>query len=255
MSVPKIIFVIPYRDRNNHLNFFKRQMKYILEDVPKEDYEMFFVHQLDKNPFNRGAMKNIGFLAMKEKYPKDYKTITFVFNDIDTMPFNKGELDYKTTKGNIKHFYGFRFSLGGIVSVTGEDYEKMNGFPNFWSWGYEDNDFQRRATDNKITIDRSTFFYILDKNFIHLHHGLVREVNPEDKKRFNMKSNEGIKDIKKLKYVINENMINVNTFETGNSPNKEKLLLYQLDKESPLKRTDNRFNSNRMAKAKMRMFL
>lgn len=255
MSVPKIIFVIPYRDRNNHLNFFKRQMKYILEDVPKEDYEMFFVHQLDKNPFNRGAMKNIGFLAMKEKYPKHYKTITFVFNDIDTMPFNKGELDYKTTKGNIKHFYGFRFSLGGIVSVTGEDYEKMNGFPNFWSWGYEDNDFQRRATDNKITIDRSTFFYILDKNFIHLHHGLVREVNPEDKKRFNMKSNEGIKDIKKLKYVINEDMINVNTFETGNSPNKEKLLLYQLDKESPLKRTDNRFNSNRMAKAKMRMFL
>lgn len=255
MSVPKIIFVIPYRDRNNHLNFFKRQMKYILEDVPKEDYEMFFVHQLDKNPFNRGAMKNIGFLAMKEKYPKDYKTITFVFNDIDTMPFNKEDLDYKTTKGNIKHFYGFRFSLGGIVSVTGEDYEKMNGFPNFWSWGYEDNDFQRRATDNKITIDRSTFFYILDKNFIHLHHGLVREVNPEDKKRYNMKSNEGIKDIKKLKYVINEDMINVNTFETGNSPNKEKVLLYQLDKESPLKRTDNRFNSNRMAKAKMRMFL
>lgn len=255
MSVPKIIFVIPYRDRNNHLNFFKRQMKYILEDVPKEDYEMFFVHQLDKNPFNRGAMKNIGFLAMKEKYPKDYKTITFVFNDIDTMPFNKGELDYKTTKGNIKHFYGFRFSLGGIVSVTGEDYEKMNGFPNFWSWGYEDNDFQRRANDNKITIDRSTFFYILDKNFIHLHHGLVREVNPEDKKRYNMKSNEGIKDIKKLKYVINEDMINVNTFETGNSPKKEKLLLYQLDKESPLKRTDNIFNSNRMTKAKMRMFL
>ena len=50
-------------------------------------------------------------------------------------------------------------------------------------------------------------------------------------------------------------MINVNTFETGNSPNKDKVLLYQLDKESPLKRTDNRFNSKRMTKAKMRMFL
>jgi hypothetical protein len=43
---------------------------------------------------------------------------------------SKNLINYATTVGNIKHFYGFTFTLGGIVSITGEDFEKMNGYLN-----------------------------------------------------------------------------------------------------------------------------
>ena len=101
---PKIIFIVPYRHRIQHLTHFRQYMKHILEDV--SDYKMYIAHQDDTRTFNRGAVKNIGFLAMKQLYPNDYKNITFVFNDVDTMPFTKNIINYNTTPGIIKHFYG-----------------------------------------------------------------------------------------------------------------------------------------------------
>ena len=83
--VPKIVFIVPYKNRKYHKIHFEIYMKYILEDIPTNNYEIFFVYQKDNRPFNRGAMKNIGFLAIKNKYPNDYQNITFVFNDIDTI--------------------------------------------------------------------------------------------------------------------------------------------------------------------------
>jgi hypothetical protein len=101
-------------------------MKYIMEDFKKSEYSIFFVEQKDNRDFNRGALKNIGFLAMKKKYPSSYKKMTFVFNDIDTFPYKKRLLNYKTQKGIIKHFFGFENTLGGIFSITGEDFESIS---------------------------------------------------------------------------------------------------------------------------------
>ena len=56
---------------------------------------IFLIKQIIE--FNRGATKNIGFLAMK--YPDTYKQITFVFNDVDTIPNKKNLFNYKTRKG------------------------------------------------------------------------------------------------------------------------------------------------------------
>ena len=103
-------------------------------------------------------MKNIGFLSVKNIYPRDYKNITLVFNDVDCMPSKKGLLNYETTNHVIKHFYGYTYALGGIVSIKAGDFEAINGFPNFWGWGYEDNMLQNRALKSQIKIDRSTFF-------------------------------------------------------------------------------------------------
>ena len=47
--------------------------------------------------------------------------------------------------------------LGGIVSITAGDFEKINGFPNLWSWGYEDNALNQRAKFHNITIDEVSF--------------------------------------------------------------------------------------------------
>jgi hypothetical protein len=216
--IPKLVFIIPYRDREEQKKFYQRHMKTILEDTPESDYKIFFIHQNDKRNFNRGALKNIGFLYVRNLYPNDYKNITIVFNDVDIMPLNKNFIDYKTTRGIIKHFYGFTFTLGGIVSITGADFEAINGFPNFWAWGYEDNALQHRAIRKGIHIDRSRFFPIMDKNFIILHDGTTRVVNKNEFDRYVNSTPEGINSINRLSYTIDETdntLININTFETG----------------------------------------
>ena len=162
-----IVFIIPYRDRYYHKVHFDKYMEYILEDYDKDEYRFLFVHQQDDLPFNRGAMKNIGFLYVKENYT-NYKDITLVFHDIDTIPAEKGLLDYKTRQGVVKHFYGFRFALGGIVSITAGDFERVNGFPNYWNWGYEDNVLNMRIIQNpNMIINRNTFFDFGSMQILH----------------------------------------------------------------------------------------
>ena len=109
---PKIVFIVPYRNRANNLNVFRVMMTHILEDYDPSSYEVFFAHQDDMRPFNRGGIKNVGFMAARDRYPNTYKDITFVFNDVDTVPSVKGLIDYETTRGVIKHFYGVNFALG-----------------------------------------------------------------------------------------------------------------------------------------------
>ena len=208
--VPKIIFIVHYRDRIQHKHFFDVYMKHILEDIPKNTYEIYYAEQNDKRPFNRGAMKNIGFMAMMEKYKQHYQDITFVFHDVDSLPYKKNIINYETTRGTIKHFYGFEHLLGGIVSITGHDFKLINGFPNFWTWGYEDNILQSRALKANLTIDRSTFFKINNPNILHFFHGSTR--NHDITMTGNHKTNSGIKTIFDLNYTIHNNTICINHF-------------------------------------------
>lgn len=225
---PEVIFIVPYRDRERHRTFFRKHMIAILEDLAEGSYRIYFVHQRDNQPFNRGAIKNIGFMAMKKEYPNDYKNITFVFNDIDVMPFEKNTLCYKTNEGTVKHFYGFNFALGGIVSITGSDFEKVNGYPNFWAWGWEDNELQKRVEKIGMKIDRSTFFTILSKDFIHHHHGAFREVNPDEKRRYALSTTEGIRDVRLDTFFIEDDMIQVDSFTTSTTPTPEKNQTFSL---------------------------
>lgn len=217
-TVPKIIFIIPYRNRKQHQVYFSYYIQKIMEDIPSQDWMYYFVHQTDDRPFNRGAMKNIGFLAIKYKYPNVYKNIILIFNDIDTLPYDKNVLDYNTTAGTIKHFYGFHFALGGIFSITGGDFEKTNGFPNFWAWGGEDNLIYERAKRVGLSIDRSTFFSIGNMNILQLADGFKRLICRDELATSLMPEDniDGITTIKNLNYIFQEksNMIDVSTFDT-----------------------------------------
>ena len=62
-KIPSIIFIVPYRHRRQHRKFFTNYIEIIMEDYPRDSWEYYFSHQVDDRPFNRGAMKNIGFIA------------------------------------------------------------------------------------------------------------------------------------------------------------------------------------------------
>lgn len=215
---PKLVFIVPYRDREQHYAFFSQHMKRIMEGT---SHRILYIHQKDTRAFNRGAMKNIGFITVKQLYPDDYMKITLVFNDVDTMPFTAGFLNYETTPGVVKHFYGFTYTLGGIVSMNAGDFERINGFPNFWAWGYEDNELNRRVIEAGIRLDRSQFYPIMDKNILQLQDGFGRVVNRSEYDIFRGVTSEGINNISNLEYNVVEEtgFVDVTSFNTSREEN------------------------------------
>lgn len=230
MNIPNKIFIVPYRDRIEHKLHFEIYMKYILEDISKDSYEIYFSHQMDNRPFNRGAVKNIGFIAMRDKYPDNYRDITFIFNDIDCCPYKKNLLNYDTTHGTVKHFFGYTFALGGLFSITGADFEKIGGFPNFWGWGFEDNTIYDLVKKNGIFVDRSTFFYAGDSKIIQIPHGRERTLAKQEQWNYRFKDYDSLNYIRNLKYTIKNEFIEILEFETKYS--HDNITYYNSDKIS-----------------------
>jgi hypothetical protein len=207
-TVPKRVFIVPYRNRVQHKFFFSKYMQFILED--DDSYEIYFSHQCDARTFNRGATRNIGFLAIKNKYPDHYKDITFIFNDVDTIPFYK-IFDYETTVGVVKHYYGFKYALGGIVAIKGGDFEKINGYPCFWGWGMEDNTLQKRCESHGLIIDRSVFYNIGSPEILQLFDGISRIISKKDPWRGEHDNGiDGLRTISNLTYTIEDKSANPN---------------------------------------------
>ena len=245
---PSFIFIVPYRDRAEHLDEFKAHMPTVLS--PSDNYRFLFIHQCDDRSFNRGAMKNIGFLAVKQMYPATYRNITLVFNDVDCMPKEAGTLNYATKPGVVKHFYGYTYALGGIVSVAAGDFERIGGFPNFWGWGYEDNMLQYRVLKGRMMIDRSTFFWANDflvetaikkgetppdrdsMPIIQHYHGNSRVMNQTDFERYSTHTRDGFAAVRNLKFEYEPftNFVNVYAFDVGTVEDKKKTFTYDLAK-------------------------
>jgi len=240
--VPEFIVVVPYRDRPNHRAVFMQMMPYILEG---KRYEIVFTHQCDTRPFNRGAMKNTGFLYLKKFYPNDYKNITIVFNDVDVMPWYKDQFDYKTVPGEVKHFFGFGWALGGIIAINAGDFERINGFPNIWTWGLEDNILEKRCIRAGIKINRENMvlFDNENKNIINLQHGEVRLLSDYIGPKYGLDAGvDGINSLYNMnldvvKITNNIVEVKVKSFETGeslNSPFVKSAQLTDMSKRPPV---------------------
>jgi len=203
-----IIFIVPYRGRPAELAVFLSHMKYLLEDI-KEKYFLYIVNQSDKRPFNRGAMRNIGFLMAKKQFPENYKDIDLVFHDLDNLIGEKNLVDFKTKSGVVNHIFGNykQRNIGGIFAMKAGDFERINGYPNFWGWGYEDLCLGRRLIANKIDVVRKTFSY-RDKRVVHLNftpqqavaRRVVNDLNKQlfDKSSLQNSIPDGIQQLKKL---------------------------------------------------------
>jgi hypothetical protein len=212
MSIPTRVFIVPYRSRPNQKAEFLKNMKILLENLT-DPYEIYFAHQCDARPFNRGAMKNLGFIAIKNKYPNNYKDITFIFNDVDTFPCERKMIDYITTPGIVKHYYGFKFALGGIFSIRGADFEKAKGFPNFWGWGLEDNIMNERCVSSGLIIDRSCFYDITDTRINRPFDGFQRTVSKRDANVYKHETPDNMYDLTNIKYTIQNEFINITNFD------------------------------------------
>ena len=229
--IPKKIFIIPYRNRANQKSEFLKHMKeIILLDEPVDSYQIYFAHQDDIRPFNRGAMKNIGFLAMKQKYPLDYKNITFIFHDVDTMPSAKDMIDYETKHGSIKHYYGYEFALGGIFAIKGEDFERSLGFPNFGGWGLEDNVIQERSLKVGLLIDRSQFYQMRDPRIIRAFDGYDRLISKRDTVVYKRETPDDLVKLRNVKWTIINEFINISHFDCGMDPRQQEYATHDIRK-------------------------
>ena len=221
--VPEKIFIVPYRDREPHKMVFMRVMSHILGD---SNYKILFVHQQDSRPFNRGGMKNIGFLYVKQTWPEHWKNMTLIFHDIDFISFYKNQFSFDTKQGEVNHFFGYKHTLGGIFAIKGIDYEKTSGFPNIWTWGLEDNIIHERVRALGIKIIYPQFVHAQNetKNIICLWHGWDRLLNPNVGLNKMHHQNDSFWSLSNVKYTNVEledkiSMVNVTNFSLPISVN------------------------------------
>jgi len=153
----KLGIIVPYRDRYEHLQTFKKSIKKYFEKLDIK-YELIIVEQDDAKLFNRGKLLNIGFLHAK-KLKCDY----VVFHDVDMIPV---DVDYSyseepvhlaskfISKDGSTNRIVFDEYFGGVTIFPVEYFEKINGYSNeYWGWGFEDDDLLHRCKKYKIPLD------------------------------------------------------------------------------------------------------
>jgi N-terminal domain of galactosyltransferase/N-terminal region of glycosyl transferase group 7 len=152
MTDKKFCFIVPYRDRAEHLAKFVPHYKGIFPDVP-----IFVIEQHDNKPFNRGKLLNVGTLIHGLDF--DY----FCLSDVDmyvvpetadySYPKNPTHLAAQCSQFGYKMPYNDYF--GGVNLFSNDQFTSVNGFSNcMWGWGAEDDLLLRDFLRLKYTIER-----------------------------------------------------------------------------------------------------
>jgi hypothetical protein len=137
----KNTILIPYRNRKEHIDYFLTHSWPRLH-AGMERVRLVVIEQQPGKLFNRGKLLNVGFKELKD-------TDFFITQDVDVNPLESALPLYNLEPGN-KEITGIYSSpcktLGGIVKITSEAVQELNGFPNtYWGWGVEDRAFYNRA--------------------------------------------------------------------------------------------------------------
>ena len=159
----KYNFIIPYRNRKEQLQeFIQRFTGYL--DGKSIDAHFYVIHQITPGAFNRGAMKNIGFLEACKLRPDGL----FIFHDVDTYPTAWGSICYEAKPGTFRRpvLNSSPENLGLICSCWKTEYERTNGFPNYNGWGAEDGVLYHRAKKMGIPIDDQHAVHYQDRSVI-----------------------------------------------------------------------------------------
>lgn len=142
----KLAIIVPYRDRQDHLDVFVPHMREFLKDKGI-DYTIFIVEQSDDRPFNYGKLCNAAVKEISDEYTY------FAFHDIDMLPIND-ECDYTwpdvplhlaTNIEAHENKLPYPQYFGGVVLINREDFIEANGYSNeYYGYGFEDLDLLYR---------------------------------------------------------------------------------------------------------------
>lgn len=140
----KPLLLVAYRNRPTHLNCFLLYMKKSFPELT-----IAIIEQDDNLPWNKGLMFNAGYKELAGDF--DY----LILHDVDFIPV-QGKVDYSFCStptmiaGEASQFdYKLCYPefFGGVVILSKEHFELVNGFSNqFKDYGGEDDLFYRSFT-------------------------------------------------------------------------------------------------------------
>jgi beta-1,4-galactosyltransferase 1 len=173
MKIYENIILIPFRKREEHLDYFIKNTVPLFETYLPNS-KVVVIEQEEGKLFNRGMLLNIGFNEYKDK------TKYFFTHDVDMNPTEE-IVKYIYTENNeviyrIKSAHNH--SLGGIIKLKHNTIFDINGFPNhIWGWGIEDRALYFRCRIKNISITNNKL-----NNFKILNHTSNAEVYTGEKK-------------------------------------------------------------------------
>jgi len=160
----KLAIIVPYRDREEHLNTFVPHMHEFLKDKGI-DYTIFISEQSDDRPFNYGKLCNAVVKEIDEEYTY------FAFHDIDMLPMSD-ECDYSypdapihlaTNVDSHNNKLPYPQYFGGVVLINREDFVEANGYSNeYWGYGFQDLDLLYRLERSGAYLEK---FYDLNQTY------------------------------------------------------------------------------------------
>lgn len=139
-------FIIPYRDRKEHLD--------ISAPILKKTGKVYIIEQMDDKGFNLGKLINVGFLEFKDEF--DY----FMIHDVDTIP-EKVDYSYSiypTHLGTQVEKFDYKLPyprfFGTVILMPNGQFEVINGYDNdYFYWGAEDDALRKRLEAKLIPIE------------------------------------------------------------------------------------------------------
>ena len=128
---------------------------------------IYIIKQGDNQPFNRGLLLNAGFNIVtslnrnKGANSTDMDNDIFIFHDVDLLPDLTLLKQYGDSPPIHLAVEGYRYipdptkgpdkRTGGIISMSGNQFRSINGYPNdYWGWGGEDDELGRRMVYNGL---------------------------------------------------------------------------------------------------------
>lgn len=155
----KYSIIIPYRDRQSHLEILLPRLQEVFQN---EDYEIIVSEQNDLDNFNLANTQNVAsqyatgniiILHQVDYYPTN--DVSYKVDDQPILPAKRGIfVNPDFTKRNWDDIPGGYRSwengiddnfYGGVVAMKKEHWDKINGLnPLYKGWGNEDEDLRER---------------------------------------------------------------------------------------------------------------